>query len=87
MEIIGTGSILLILVGSYVLFSYKKKREIMQTELKNKSFYQQLDRQMDEHTHRCHTIVYAGGDNNSEIKVGDAIKAVSMPKGKRIKYE
>lgn len=85
MEVIGTIIIFLIFAGSGVLFSYKKKRKTAQIERANESFYGQLDRQMSEHMQRSHTVVYAGGDGNSEIKVCDAIKAVSMPEGKRIK--
>ena len=87
MEIIGTIIILLILVGSYVLFSHQKKEKIIQINQKNKSFYEQLERQMKEHVQRSHTVVYAGGDGNSEISISDAIKSVSMPEGKRIRYE
>lgn len=87
MELIGTIIILLIFAGSGALFLHKKKRKTAQTEQENESFYRQLDRQMNEHMHRSHAVVYAGGDGNSEIKICDAIRAVSMPEGKRIKYE
>lgn len=87
MEIIGTIIILLIFVSSGALFLHKKKRETAQMERETEAFYGQLDRQMNEHMHRNHAVVYAGGDSNSEIKVCDAVNVVSMPEGKRIRYE
>lgn len=87
MEIIGTIIILLILAGSYVFFIHKKRKATLELEQKKQLWYEQLDRQMSEHLHKRYVAVVAGGDGNSEINVSDAIKAVSMPECKRIRYE
>lgn len=85
MEIMGTIIIVLIFVGSYVLFSHKKKKENEKDECEKEVFYKQLDKQINEQLSRQHVAVWAGGDKNNEINVSEAIAAVFIPEGKRIR--
>lgn len=86
MQVIGTVLILLAFVISFFYFSYEKKKKDVLDREAHEMFWSCLENlQIKEEQLN---IVMAGGDDNSEVSVVDAIKNVSLSGDARIKrYE
>ena len=83
MQVMGTVILMMLFVGIFFFFGNAKKKEDLQKEQASKMFEVNLEKLVAER--KKIEAIYAGGDANSEVKVADAIKNLTMPEDKRIK--
>lgn len=83
MQVMGTVILMMLFVGIFFFFGNAKKKEDSQKEQALRMFEANLEQLVAERKEI--KAIYAGGDANSEVKVADAIKNLSMPGDKRIK--